>query len=456
MAKPPAPSNRSKKSPSTDTIVAVATPPGRGGLGVVRVSGPLVPQIAKAVLGRLPQPRYATYGLFQDGTGETVDSGIALFFTAPRSYTGEDVLELHAHGSPVVLDRLVERIVTLGARLARPGEYTERAFLNGKLALAQAEAVADLIDSSTVAAARSAVRSLQGELSQRVSSIVEAIKDQRTRMEATIDFPDEDIVTSMVGWHRARLEAALTDTERLLAEAYQGQVLSQGLRIAIAGPPNAGKSSLLNRLARAERAIVTDVPGTTRDAIQVEIDLNGLRIELTDTAGLRDTTDPVEQEGIRRTERVLGEVDHVLYVRDHLSSSEVSLKDPAFPPYTLVHNKIDLSGGEPALRREDGRTEVFLSVRSGAGLDLLTHHLEQVAGLTEVSGAFTARRRHVEALRRAGQALREGLYTLVNTGALELVAEDLRRAQLAFGEITGDFTSEDLLARIFSRFCIGK
>ncbi|MGH8581391.1 MAG: tRNA uridine-5-carboxymethylaminomethyl(34) synthesis GTPase MnmE, partial [Gammaproteobacteria bacterium] len=429
MAKPPAPSNRSKKSTSSDTIAAVATPPGRGGLGVVRVSGPLVPPIAEAVLGQLPQPRYATYGPFQDGAGETLDNGIALFFPAPRSYTGEDVLELHAHGSPVVLDRLVERIVALGARLARPGEYTERAYMNGKLALAQAEAVADLIDSSTVAAARSAIRSLQGELSQRVSSIVEAIKDQRTHMEAAIDFPDEGIETSVICRHRARLKAVLADTERLLGEAYQGQVLSQGLRIAIAGPPNVGKSSLLNRLARAERAIVTDVPGTTRDAIQVEIDLNGLRIELTDTAGLRDTADPVEQEGIRKTERVLGEVDHVLYVRDHLNASEAFVRDPGYPPYTLVHNKIDLSGREPALRRENGCTEVFLSARTGAGLDLLTRHLKQVAGLTEGSGAFAARRRHVEALRRAGQALREGLHALVHGVGLELVAEDLRRAQ---------------------------
>lgn len=443
-----------------DTIAAVATPPGAGGVGVLRVSGPAVPALARDLLGRTPQPRHAHLAAFRDAAGAVLDRGLLLYFPAPRSYTGEHVLELHAHGSPVVLDLLLRRVCALGARPARAGEFSERAFLNGKLDLAQAEAVADLIAAGSEAAARAALRSLEGAFSTRVQTLLEALTRLRVHVEAAIDFPEEEIDFLADPAIAAQLEALRADLAALLAEARRGVRLADGLHVAIVGRPNAGKSSLLNALAASERAIVTDVPGTTRDVLRERVQLDGIELTLADTAGLRDSGDAVEREGMRRARAELERADLALLVSDAAHAEADLALLAALPPEVarvVVVNKIDLDGA--ASRRETRGREVWLwlSALTGAGLDLLREELKRHAGLGEgAAGAFSARTRHVLALERVAAHLEAAALTLAATRAGELAAEELRQAQRALGEITGEFTSDDLLGAIFSSFCIGK
>lgn len=446
----------------TDTIAAVATPPGRGGIGVVRVSGPLSAAIAEAVCGALPVPRQAVFRRFRAGDGAVLDEGITLYFPAPHSFTGEDVLELQGHGGPVVMDLLLARVCELGARPARPGEFSERAFLNDKLDLAQAEAIADLIASDTAAAARAALRSLQGEFSQRVHGLVEGLIELRMYVEAAIDFPEEEIDFLAGGVVAGRLRNLRERLNTLQAAAGQGRLLRDGMTVVIAGRPNAGKSSLLNHLAGREAAIVTAVPGTTRDVLREHISIDGMPLHVIDTAGLRDSDDPVEREGIRRAWAEIENADRILMVVDDrlgLTAEDRVLRQrlPANTPVTVLYNKIDLSGRLPALRDGDWGTEILLSARTEAGLDLLREHLKACMGYHGgEEGIFMARRRHLDALERAATALERATYQLEVIRAGELVAEELREAQNALAEITGEFTSEDLLSRIFSSFCIGK
>ncbi len=445
-----------------DTIVAPATAPGRGGIGIVRLSGPLTARIARQLLGTLPAPRYAHYGAFRDQHGEIMDSGLALYFPAPHSYTGEDVLELHSHGSPVVLDMLVKRAIALGARPARPGEFSERAFLNGKLDLAQAEAVADLIASDTEQAARAAQRSLQGEFSARINALLEHITGLRAYVEATIDFTEEELDFLAHGAVAARLDAIETELEAIQRAARQGSLLSEGLRVVIAGLPNVGKSSLLNRLAGRDAAIVTAIPGTTRDVLREHIQLDGLPLHIMDTAGLRASDDPIEQEGVRRAREEIARADRVLLLVDDrtgIGAAERSIIQqlPADVPHTIVHNKIDLSGNAASIKNNPERCEIHLSAKTGAGMELLIQHLKESAGYREqATGVFSARRRHLEALQRTHSALVNARAQLQKKTANELFAEELRQAQNALSEITGAFTTEDLLGKIFSSFCIGK
>lgn len=440
----------------TDTICAVATPAGRGGVGIVRVSGPAAPAIAERVAGQLPEPRVAVLAAFRGADGEVIDRGLALYFPQPHSFTGEHVVELHAHGGPVILQMLMERLVGLGARAARPGEFSERAFLNGRLDLAQAEAVADLIDSATERAARAAARSLEGAFSRRVHELFETLTDLRTFVEAAIDFPDEEIEFIQDARIGDKLEELARRIRELGREAHQGRLLRDGLTVVIAGPPNAGKSSLLNALAGIEAAIVTDIPGTTRDMLREQIQINGMPIHVVDTAGLRDSADVVEREGVRRAEQAMEAADRVLFIHEAGAKETASPPDLGVP-VTVVRNKIDLTGEAPSIDEDDAGTTVSMSVKTGAGLDLLRDHLGAVAGLdAESHGVFSARARHLEALDRVnGHLARAGEQLEAQAGS-ELVAEELRLAQHALGEITGEFTADDLLGRIFSSFCIGK
>ena len=449
---------------SPDTIVAVASAPGRGAVGVIRVSGSQVPQIALRLLGALPAPRHARFCSFLDSRGHSIDAGLALYFPAPASYTGEHVMEVQGHGGALIVDLVLKRLLELGCRMARPGEFSERAFLNGKLDIAQAEAIADLIDAGTAAAARAAVRSMQGEFSARIIELKSRITGLRAYVEAAIDFPDEEIdFLSDDGVHE-RLAAVFAAFDSITAAARQGALLREGLKVVIAGKPNAGKSSLLNRLAGDEVAIVTDVPGTTRDVLRQQVHLDGLPLNLVDTAGLRRALDVVEAEGVRRARNEIAGADRVLYVLDsraadqHSDSWAQELGElPAGVPVTLVFNKIDLTGGTERLDDTASPPRVFLSARTGAGLDLLRTHLKATAGyLKSETGAFTARRRHLDALSRARGHVQAAADTLSTTRAFELFAEDLRLAQHALGEITGEFTSDDLLGEIFGSFCIGK
>lgn len=446
----------------TDTIAAIATPPGRGGIGVVRVSGPLGAAIAEAVCGALPTPRQAVLRHFRSNDGEVIDEGIALYFPAPHSFTGEDVLELQGHGGPVVMDLLLARVLELGARLARPGEFSERAFLNDKLDLAQAEAIADLITSDTAAAARAALRSLQGEFSRRVHDLVEGLIELRMYVEAAIDFPEEEIDFLADGVIAAHLGELRERLSALQAAAGQGRLLRDGMTVVIAGRPNAGKSSLLNRLAGREAAIVTAVPGTTRDVLREHISIDGMPLHVIDTAGLRDSDDPVEREGIRRAWTEIEAADRILMVvddRQGLTVEDRALRErlPVGTAVTVLYNKIDLSGQAPTVQAGEWGTEIRLSAKTEVGLDLLREHLKTCMGYHGGGeGTFMARRRHLEALERATAALERANYQLEVIRAGELVAEDLRAAQNALAEITGEFTSEDLLSRIFSSFCIGK
>lgn len=453
---------RAGVSETPDTIAAIATPPGRGGIGVVRVSGPRVGHIARAIIGTLPRPRYAHYGAFLEQGGEPLDTGIALFFPAPNSYTGEDVLELQGHGGPVILDLVLNRVLSLGARQARPGEFSERAFLNGKLDLAQAEAVADLIESASESAVRSAMRSLQGAFSLRVRALVNELIALRAYVEGALDFPDEQIDFLEEGDIRQRIEGCLNDLNALLQEASLGHRLRSGLDAVIAGRPNVGKSSLLNRLARRERAIVSPQPGTTRDVLHEDILLDGLPLHVTDTAGLRLSGDLLEQEGIRRAREAVAQADLLLLVREAghpPAAEERDVLDVAAPGCSvlIVVNKIDLEGEPPAVMQGERGTEVRVSAKTGEGLDLLEAQIRVAAGVGAVQeSGFSARRRHLKALERGQAQLASALGQLQGGASPELIAEDLRLTQLAIAEVTGEFTADDLLGEIFASFCIGK
>jgi tRNA modification GTPase len=449
---------------SPDTIAAIASAPGRGAVGVVRVSGPDVPRIANLILSAMPAPRRAQVSNFLGSDGDPIDRGLALYFPAPASYTGEHVLELQGHGGALVGDLLLKRLLELGCRMARPGEFSERAFLNGKIDIAQAEAIADLIDAGTTAAARAAVRSMQGEFSAHINALQMQITELRTLVEAAIDFPDEELEFLPGSALGDRIGKILAGFESITAAARQGALLREGLNVVIAGKPNAGKSSLLNALVGDDVAIVTDQPGTTRDVLRQHLHLDGLPLNLIDTAGLRTTADVIEAEGVRRALNELDRADRVLYILDaaagadepHDSSAE--LKElPHGVPVTLIFNKIDLTGAAPSVDESSSPPRVFLSAKTGAGLTLLRAHLKTRAGYQSgESGALSARRRHLDALARAKSCVVQAAETLTTARAFELFAEDLRRAQLALGEITGEFTSDDLLGEIFSSFCIGK
>ncbi len=443
-----------------DTIAAVATPAGAGGVGVLRVSGPAAPAIACALLGRAPRPRHAHYAALRDAAGELIDRGLLLHFPAPRSFTGEDVLELQTHGAPVVLDLLLRRVCALGARPARPGEFSERAFLNGKLDLAQAEAVADLIASRSEASARAALHSLDGLFSRRVHDLLQGLIRLRLWIEAAIDFPEEEIDFLATPDLQRDLDALRAEVATLLADTRRGVRLVDGLHAVIVGRPNAGKSSLLNALAATDRAIVTPVPGTTRDLLREHIDVDGVALTLVDTAGLRDSADAIEQEGMRRARAELARADVALLVTDaaHAQADRALLPElPTGCSVLTLCNKIDLDG--VAARREqtaDGVT-LYLSARTGAGLDLLRAELRQLAGAGEGSaGAFSARTRHVLALEQVAFHVDAAAHALRVMRAGELAAEELRQAQQYLGELTGEFTADDLLGRIFASFCIGK
>lgn len=448
-----------------DTIAAVATAPGRGGIGVVRVSGPRARDMAITLAGREPVARHAHYGPFHGDDGEVIDEGLMLFFPGPHSFTGEDVLELQGHGGPVVLDMLLRRCLELGARLARPGEFSERAFLNDKLDLAQAEAIADLIEASSTQAARNAVRSLQGEFSRRVHQLTENLIQLRIYVEAAIDFPEEEIDFLADGHVQSMLEGLRSELSTVLREAGQGALIREGMNVVIAGLPNAGKSSLLNALAGREAAIVTDIAGTTRDILREHIHIDGMPLHVIDTAGLRDTDDQVERIGIERARKAIADADRILLVMD---ASAACGQTPSWPELlqtqpdpqrtTLIRNKADLSGEPVGIQQDaDGQTIISLCARSGDGLDLLREHLKHCMGYEQtMESGFSARRRHIDALRQAQVHLEHGYSQLTSAGAGELLAEDLRQAQQSLGEITGAFSSDDLLGRIFSSFCIGK
>ncbi|MCQ4167025.1 tRNA uridine-5-carboxymethylaminomethyl(34) synthesis GTPase MnmE [Tahibacter harae] len=447
-------------SKNAETIAAIATAPGAAGIGVLRVSGADATAIATTLLGRTPQPRHAHYCAFRDAAGDLIDRGLLLHFPLPNSFTGEDVVELQTHGAPVVLDLLLRRVCELGARPARAGEFSERAFLNGKLDLAQAEAIADLIASQSETAARAALRSLDGAFSARVRKLLRNLIDLRVYIEAAIDFPEDEIDFLAEPELRNRLDAVSDELSTLLSETRRGVRLADGLHVVIAGRPNAGKSSLLNALAAQDRAIVTPVAGTTRDLLRENIQLDGVLLTLVDTAGLRDSTDVVEREGMRRARQELERADVALLVTDaeHLSE-DLKLLGPAQSGGTrlLICNKIDLSGTEPQRREEASGIRIDLSARTGAGLDLLRSELKSLAhGGDAATGAFSARTRHVLALERVAAHLAAAEFALVAQQAGELAAEELRHAQRDLGELTGEFSSDDLLGAIFSNFCIGK
>lgn len=451
----------------SNTIVAQATPPGRGGVGILRVSGRQAKEVAMALLGKLPKPRYADYLPFKDTDGSVLDQGIALYFPGPNSFTGEDVLELQGHGGPVILDLLLKRILQMPeVRIARPGEFSERAFLNDKLDLAQAEAIADLIDASSEQAARSAVNSLQGAFSNRVNQLVEALTHLRIFVEAAIDFPDEEIDFLSDGKIEAQLNGVMGELQAVRAEARQGSLLREGMKVVIAGRPNAGKSSLLNALAGREAAIVTDIAGTTRDVLREHIHIDGMPLHIIDTAGLREASDEVERIGIERAWNEIEQADRVLFMVDGTTTDaiepasiwpEFMARLPKTLPITVVRNKADMTGEALGLSEVNGYSLIRLSARTGEGIDVLRDHLKQSMGFTSnMEGGFLARRRHLQALETAAEHLEQGKEQLVSAYAGELLAEELRLAQQALSEITGEFTSDDLLGRIFSSFCIGK
>ncbi|EGV07277.1 tRNA modification GTPase TrmE [Haemophilus pittmaniae HK 85] len=450
-----------------ETIVAQATAPGRGGIGILRVSGPLASQVAEAVLGKCPKPRMADYLPFKDSDGTVLDQGIAVYFKGPHSFTGEDVLELQGHGGQVVLDLLLKRILNVdGIRLARPGEFSEQAFLNDKLDLAQAEAIADLIDATSEQAARSALKSLQGEFSNKINALVDSVIYLRTYVEAAIDFPDEEIDFLADGKIEANLRGIIEQLDGVRREAKQGSILREGMKVVIAGRPNAGKSSLLNALAGREAAIVTDIAGTTRDVLREHIHLDGMPLHIIDTAGLREATDEVERIGISRAWHEIEQADRIILMLDSSDPDsqdseslrrEFLAKLPSAIPLTVVRNKIDLSGESVGLTESDGVAVIRLSAQTLQGVDLLREHLKQAMGFqTGMEGGFLARRRHLEALQKAAEHLQIGLLQLTEFHAGELLAEELRLVQSALSEITGQFTADDLLGNIFSSFCIGK
>ncbi|MFB2863553.1 tRNA uridine-5-carboxymethylaminomethyl(34) synthesis GTPase MnmE [Aeromonas sp. MdU4] len=452
---------------TTDTIVAQATAPGRGGVGIVRVSGPAAEQVAGIVLGKLPRVRYAEYLPFKDEQGQVLDQGIALLFKAPNSFTGEDVLELQGHGGPVIMDMLIRRILQIdGIRPARPGEFSERAFINDKLDLAQAEAIADLIEASSEQAARSAMHSLQGQFSSKIQQLVESLIRLRIYVEAAIDFPDEEIDFLSDGKVAGDLYSIMSELDDVRGEAKQGALLREGMKVVIAGRPNAGKSSLLNALAGRESAIVTEIAGTTRDVLREHIHLDGMPLHIIDTAGLRDTQDKVEQIGIERAWAEIEQADRVLFMVDGTTTDAIDPREiwPEFVDrlpknigLTVIRNKADLTGEDLAPSQEQGHAVYRISAKTELGLPALREHLKQCMGFQgNTEGGFMARRRHLDALERAAERLLVAKEQLEVFVAGELVAEELRLAQESLSEITGEFSSDDLLGRIFSSFCIGK
>ena len=439
----------------------MATPPGRGGVGIVRLSGPKALQIGEQLTGIKAQARHAHFTRFHDADGQVIDEGLLIWFAAPHSFTGEEVVELQGHGGPVVMDLLISSCLQRGARMARAGEFSERAFLNGKLDLAQAEAIADLIDAETTASARLALRSLQGEFSQRVHALLEQLIQLRMFVEAAIDFPEEEIDFLSDGKVQGDLQQIIDAVRQLQAQAQQGKVLRDGIKLVIAGLPNAGKSSLLNALAGSESAIVTDIPGTTRDVLRERIQIDGMPVHLIDTAGLRDSADQVEQIGVQRAREEIEQADRILWVYDGSADPQHAAFDPSHlpqgVPVTFVHNKCDASGEQAGLRDKEDGTSVFISAKSGEGIDQLRRHLRACMGLQQgVEGEFIARRRHLDAIDRTLDHLQDGERAMLNGMAGELLAEDLRLAQLALAGITGEFSADDLLGEIFAGFCIGK
>ncbi|MCZ2721834.1 tRNA uridine-5-carboxymethylaminomethyl(34) synthesis GTPase MnmE [Marinomonas sp. 15G1-11] len=449
-----------------DTIVAQATPPGRGGVGIVRLSGPASLSIAEQIIGFIPTPRNAHYVPFKGKENEQIDMGIALYFPGPNSFTGEDVFELQGHGGPVIIDMLLERSLALGARLARPGEFSERAFLNDKMDLTQAEAIADLIDSSSKQAAKCALRSLQGAFSKRIDLLLESLINLRIYVEAAIDFPEEEIDFISDGKVAGDLAGIQENLQNVLKEAKQGSIIREGMNVVIAGRPNAGKSSLLNALSGKESAIVTSIEGTTRDVLREHIHIDGMPLHIIDTAGLRESPDEVEQIGIQRAWQEIHKADRILLMVDSENTQNL---DPVriWPEFvnqlqshkhlTIVRNKIDLTQESTKIETVNGIPVISLSAKTHTGLNYLTQHLKDIMGYDSTTeGGFIARRRHIEALNKANRFLIAGSEQLHGFGAGELLAEDLKEAQNALSEITGAFTSDDLLGRIFGSFCIGK
>lgn len=449
---------------NNDTICAVATPPGRGGVGIIRVSGPNCQAIAQKIIAFSPTPRHAHYCDFKQSDGETLDQGLALYFPSPHSFTGEDVLEFQGHGGPVILDMLLSEIIASGARLAGPGEFSERAYLNDKLDLAQAEAIADLINASSRQAAKQALNSLKGEFSEKIEQLVQRLIHLRMYVESAIDFPEEEIDFLSDGKVEADLKDILSTTDDVLHQAQQGVLVKEGMKVVIAGRPNAGKSSLLNRLAEQELAIVTDIAGTTRDVLREHIHIDGLPLHIVDTAGLRDSPDKVEKIGIERAWKEIDSADRILLMVDSTDPSQLDVDQhwPEFtsaPRYqeklTVVFNKIDES--RRVLDQDKDYVTLPLSAKTGEGLDSLKQHLKSIMGFEgTLEGGFSARRRHITAIENAKTYLLNGQVQLQEHAAGELLAEDLRLAQDVLSEITGEFTPDDLLGEIFSSFCIGK
>ena len=447
-------------SDKDSTIAAVATAPGRGGVGVVRVSGKNLLPMVQALCGKTPLPRVALYADFRDADGQAIDNGLLLFFAAPASFTGEDVIELQGHGGPVVMEMLLNRCLELGARLAEPGEFTKRAFLNDKLDLAQAEGVADLIDASSRTAARLALRSLKGDFSRRIHGLVDDLVTLRMLVEATLDFPEEDIDFLEAADARGKLEDLRRSVDEVLANARQGAILREGMNVVLVGAPNVGKSSLLNALAGDEVAIVTDIAGTTRDAVRERILIDGVPVHIVDTAGLRETDDVVERIGIERSRKAVSEADVALVLVDPLEGLNEKTRMildtlPSDLKRIEIHSKSDLHTGAVVAFETGADTVIPLSAKTGAGLDVLRQTLlREIGWQGEGEGLFLARARHLNALQAAKGELE--LAALCGNGQIELLAEHLRLAQVACGEITGEFTADDLLGVIFSRFCIGK
>src|SRR3981189_158122 len=443
----------------TDVIAAVGTAPGRAGIGIVRVSGKKLEQLASRLLGSVPAPRLAVRAVFRDTAGEPIDDGIALFFPAPASCAGEDVLELQGHGGPVVLQMILRRCLELGARLAEPGEFTRRAFLNDKLDLAQAEGVADLIDAATEAAARCALRSLRGEFSEAIGSLEKRLVELRMLVEATLDFPEEEIDEMDREEARGRLRHLREEVSRSLVRGRRGSVLRSGLQVVLAGQPNVGKSSLLNRLAGEDLAIVTEIPGTTRDAVRQTIQVEGVPVNVIDTAGLRDTVDTVEAIGIARTWEAIGHADALLLVVDAragVAAADRSIVDrlPGKLKLVTVFNKIDLSGDASRAEEDEQGWRIHVSAKTGDGIESLRGVLLKLAGWQSgEEDVFMARERHLVSLERVAQALDRAVQAMSQS---ELFAEELRLAQRELGSITGEFSADDLLGQIFARFCVGK
>lgn len=449
---------------SPDIIAAIATPPGRGGIGVVRISGKNLTKLAESILGKLPKPRYAHLSQFLDINGQVIDQGIALYFPAPNSYTGEDVLELQGHGGPAVMNLLLSQCLSAGARLAQPGEFTLRAYLNNKIDLIQAESVADIIAANTSEAARCAIHSLQGHFSARIEELVDLLITLRMLIEATLDFPEDEIDNLQALQIQDRLDHIHIQLEQIFAAARQGNLLQEGIKIVLAGAPNVGKSSLLNQLVEDDAAIVTEIPGTTRDTVQRTIAIEGIPIHIIDTAGLRETSDIVEQKGIERTHAAIRNANMVIWLVDS-SQQQPDIKDQIFSyisadkPQITVFNKIDLLNEEPRIEDEKNNIKIHLSAKTGAGIELLRRKILEIAGWQYSQageGVFMARQRHLQALSQARLHLENAQRFTTNAYQLELLAEELRLAQSALSSITGRFTADDLLGEIFSHFCIGK